>query len=225
MKQLALVALACTQACALGQFQTARTLPKGMTQVTVANTYVTNSNRDVQGTTLYSFPMQLEVRHGFTEQFDVAASILLQQGLLLDAKWNLMPASSHVALALHVGAGGTVPITAQEDNPAKSWLLHLPVGLIASYTLGERLTPYLGAQYGAFWVFGREPSHLDPKLEYASRSWHGSGLIRLTGGLEVRAGERLAFLLEYSYLVAAVDDPGSFYSFVNSHLFGLALRI
>jgi len=77
--------------------------------------------------------------------------------------------------------------------------------------------------YSAWWVFGREPYSLDLEQTYAARTGTGDGLIRFSAGSEIPVGTA-ALLFEYSFMLAAVDDPGDFYSFRNSHGAALGLR-
>lgn len=217
------VAYLCS-ACGLGQFQTARTEPKGHVRFTVAQTFQTNENMKDQGNVPTHLPPQAEVRVGVHERVDVGVSTLLLSGLMVDGKVNLIPPDHDFALALRLGAGAAYDL----GGEGPGWILHVPFTVIASYRFLGCLSPYAGLGYGAFWVFGREPSSElfvdDPEAEPVDRKGYGDGVLRLTAGLEWMINARLGILAEYTFLPAVVDDPGDNFTFVDNHLFGLGLR-
>jgi hypothetical protein len=97
--------------------------------------------------------------------------------------------------------------------------------MLASYRVADGFTPYVGAGYGAFWIFNYgSDAYLPPGSTPAPRAWHGDGLMMLHVGCEIgffrRANIlRSALLLEYGYLRPIVDDPGDHYDFAANHLF------
>jgi opacity protein-like surface antigen len=185
--------------------QSARTLPKGEVKVTTGIGYLGNE-LSAERFALNNLPLQVGVRVGVAEHLELSVRNLAT-GLVLGAKYNLMPTDSPVALAVLVGAGGAwTPETSA---------LHAQATFIASYDWGP-VTPYLGAGYGAWWFF--HDFSRAPGVQYAARTGTGDGTLELKAGLEFRVSPRIRLLVEYGYSRPLVDDPGDFFSLVPSHL-------
>jgi hypothetical protein len=211
--------------CGYGQFQTARTTPPGEVHVTAAQLYVYNENtsqRADESIPLFSFPQELDLRVGLSDQMDLGAKLFLLWGILADTKVNLMPNRNDFALAIHGGLGAALVDPFAEEETAS--VVHLPLGVIASYRFFRQLSPYLSLDYGFYWIFERELEYRDPKKVYAKRRGYGDGVGRITAGLEWELGKRLAFLLEYDLLVPLIDDPGDNFAFVTNHIVGIGVR-
>lgn len=204
--------------CGYGQFQTAKTTPVGKVRVSMSQSFQYNETFDERPVHVYNFPPQIDVRVGVHERVDVGATVLMLGGLMADAKVNVMAPDHAFGLAFKVGLGAAADI----GQPG-AWLLHLPVSVIASVRIGDRVSPYLGFGYGFWWIFGRTLLETDPSATYAKRAGYGDGVLRLTVGLEIAAVGRLAFLVEYSFLPAVVDDPGDSFAFVDNHLVGIGV--
>ena len=224
---VATVYLSC--GCGYGQFQTARTTPKGKARVMMAQGVQFNENTKEQtyrGFSVFNLPPQMDLRVGVSDRVDVGAKLLMISGLLLDTKVNLMPPSHNFALALTGGVGVAIDTGSIGDGyDGTAWLLNLPIGLIASYRIGGWFSPYFGATYGFYWIFGRSLSYelYNSDSDYAAREGYGDGLLRLTAGAELATRKHVAFLVEYSFFWALVDDPGDNFAFVNNHLFGIGI--
>jgi hypothetical protein len=212
--------------CGYGQFQTARTTPPGQVRFTVAQLYVQNKNVEERRVWFYNFPQQVDFRVGLSEQVDLGAKLFLFGGLLADVKGNLIRNTSDFALAIHGGAGAAVVdkafIEFRTEDPVT--IVHAPIGVIASYRFLGQLSPYLGLDYGFYWIFGYDLDYRDPNQVYAKRAGYGDGVARITLGLEWELSRRLALLAEYDLLAPLVDDPGDNFAFVVNHIFGIGVR-
>jgi hypothetical protein len=199
--------------CGMTHLQTARTVAPGTTVVTLGGSLVHTSDR---GSTIQGVPIaaaDVMVRHGVTDHFDFGVRSFVGLGLLADAKWNLLPADRATAVSLSAGAG------AASDN---GLVAHVPVTLTASRAFAPWFTPYLAVGYGAYWIFGRSPP--DPYLSYAPRTGTGDGLLMLHAGIELARASGRAVLLEYTYALPVVDDPGDFYGFGTNQFFSIAFH-
>jgi hypothetical protein len=217
------VALILFAGCGYGQFQTARTTPSGQVRFTAAQLFVNNKNVEERGgVSVANFPQQFDFRVGLSEQVDLGAKLFLFSGVLADTKVNLIPNSSDFAFAAHAGLGAARVDMFAEEKPAS--VIHSPVGVITSYRFWGRLSPYLGLDYGFYWIFGRELESRDPKKVYAKRAGYGDGVGRITVGLEWEASKCLGLLVEYDLLIPLVDDPGDDFAFVINHIVGIGIR-
>lgn len=211
---LCLLVLASGHACGLSQLQTARTVPRGETQITVATGLLHTSDRGftVQGVPLV--PIEMMVRHGATDRLDWGVRTFLGLGLAGDVKWSLLPPERRTALSLSAGTGvafdrGTV------------W--RVPVTVAASHAVTPWFTPYAAVGYGAYWIFGYN-EYTDPAQSYAPRSWTGDGLLSLHAGIELSRSSGRALMLEYTHARPIVRDPGDFYEFAVSHLISIGFH-
>jgi hypothetical protein len=218
---LVLAAAVSLTGCGYGQFQTARTTPPGQVYVTAAQLYVTNKNSD-QRVWLYEVPQEVDVRVGLSEQVDIGAKLFFLSGLLVDTKVNLVADQSAFAFALHGGLGAARIYTGSESDSAG--VIHLPIGAIASYRLFGQLSPYVGFDYGFYWIFGRQLEYRDPKKVYAKRAGYGDGLGRVSVGIEWEVSKPLAFVFEYDLLLPLIDDPGDNFAFITNHIVGFGIR-
>lgn len=207
---LALSAAAVT-GCGVGLLHAARTTPPGQLDVTLGGGYLRNAMVEERGHAVGNFPSQVGLRYGLDEQLDLGLSLFAGAGGQLDAKYNLLAPAGTVAASVLAGLG------AAYDVGSGALLLHVPLRLLASVDLfDDELTPYGGAGYGFFWVFGYgEPT---PGVRYAARAGHGDGLLMLTGGVQLWSRAPVSLLVEYSLLEPIVDDPGDFYAFSRNHL-------
>jgi len=201
-----------------GQFQSAHTTAPRKVRVTLGGGFQGNPvNIEAQGVTFFNFPLHADLRAGAAERVDVGAALFLYAGLVSDVKVNLMPPSHDFALAVRAGIGAAADL-GEED----AWILHVPIGVIASYRFLGCLSPYVGLGYGFYWIFGRHLSDPDPTATYASRKGYGDGVITVTAGLELVVAGRVGISIEYSFMPAVVDDPGDSYSFGDNHMVGIA---
>ncbi len=207
--------------CGFGQFQTAKTVPKGEVRTTVAQQFQANEDIHEREVTPNNFPPELMVRVGVGDSVDVGTRIFLGGGLLVDAKVNLIPRTERFALSLSGGFGAAADWVNISDVMA---ILHLPVRLLISYRIKDSFTPYAGVGYSFFWVFGRDhldiPPPEDPNTEYVDRKGYGDGVVPFTIGIEYKFNIRFGVLLEYSFWLPAVDDPGDGFAFVPNHMGG-----
>ncbi|MBN2497217.1 MAG: hypothetical protein JXR96_21670 [Deltaproteobacteria bacterium] len=224
MRKAALVASAALiSACGYGQMQTARTTPMGKFAFTPGLSLVVNENVDERGVCLGNVAPQNGLRYGLSDHVDIGVSQFMFIGLLVDAKVNVLPADLDFALALRGGFGAAYdPWGFMEDTTA--WVLHVPIYLIASYTIADRFTPYTSFGYSIFWILGQGIER-DPRTTYPEREGYGDGLLRFNGGFEIKIVEMVALLAEYSYWWVVHDDPGDFYSIIDSHVAGVGVKV
>lgn len=212
----------CT-ACGHGQFETAKTLPKGRAAITAGPTMLINENIDAHEYYPPTFPSEMNVRFGVGERADMGVGLFLVTGLKTHFKVNLMPPSHRLGVALQSGISGAVlPL---ESKTKMSWVLRIPVNTIVSIDITNWLTPYIGCGYQFWWIFNRERQpndQLQPGFEWSKRKGYGDGIVRLLGGLAFTTGARTAIMLEYAALIPVVNDPGDNYKFVFNHHFGIA---
>jgi hypothetical protein len=209
-----LLVLSVMPGCGLGLLQTARTTPKGSYEISAGLGYLHNELVPDRGMSLSNLPVQLGVRRGLRDDLDVGVQLFFGAGVLVDAKYNLMPPASRLALSLSGGVGGGY-------NLGGGGVIHVPLRLLASYDLWHaRIRPYAAAGYGTFWVLGYgEP---EPSVRYAARKGHGDGVLALTAGVSL--GTQPTWAVEYSFWTQVLDDPGDFYSFVDNHILLAGVR-
>lgn len=203
--------------CGMTSLQTARTVPRGETQTTIAVSYLRNDQR--YESLFPALPLDFMVRHGATDQIDLGARVFLGLGVLGDAKWNLLPRDRRTALAVSVGAGGAA--NPGGSNKA-SEIVHVPVGVTASHAVTSWFTPYASIGYGAYWIFNY--ADRDPTKTYAARTGTGDGLLMAHLGIELSRASGRALLLEYTYARPVVDDPGDQFSFTTNHFFSIGFH-
>jgi hypothetical protein len=208
---LLLAGTACTSG--LGQLQTARTVPKGEVRHSISGGYDWNSIERSGPPWLGNFIVQYAARIGAAEHVDVGVKVFLGLGGLVDAKVQVVD-GPRLALSLLGGAGGAF------DAESGAGVVHVPAMLLGSYHVTGWFAPYVGAGYGAFWIFNYASTQdVPPGSTAAPRAWHGDGLLMLHAGFELGSPGRPAFLLEYGYLRPIVSDPGDHYAFATNHLF------
>jgi len=224
IRRLSLLLLIFIAGCGYGQFQTARTIPAGEVNFTVAQLYVGNENIEKrEGVAMANFPQQVDMRIGLSDQLDLGVKFFFFFGLLADVKINFMPRDQDFALALHGGMGGAWVDPLLETS--RPWVLHVPAGVIASYRFLNQLSPYLGLDYGFYWILGRKVYyHLDPGERFADRKGHGDGVMRFTLGLEWMLSDGFGLLVEYDVMVPVIDDPGDNFAFTTNHIVGIGIR-
>ena len=201
--------------CGMTSLQTARTVPRGETQTTVAVSYLRNDQPDI----LPYLPIDVMVRHGATDRIDWGVRLFLGAGVLGDVKWNLLPCGRRTALAVSVGAGGAVDPAGSQRG---SEIVHVPVAATISHAVTAWFTPYASVGYGAYWIFNY--GDRDPSTTYAARTWTGDGLLMAHLGIELSRASGRALLLEYTYARPVVDDPGDLFSFTTNHFFSIGFR-
>jgi hypothetical protein len=201
----------CAAGCGLTRLQTARPVPRGVTQFTIAQTLVDTGDRgtDLGGVT--ALPIEMMVRHGITERGDWGVRNFFGLGLLLDTKWNLLSPQRRTALSLSAGFG------AAADQGA---VIHVPITVSASHSVRPWFTPYAAVGYGTYWIFDyKQP---EPGVTYASRSGTGDGLLMLHAGIDLSGVSGRGVLFEYSVGFPVVNDPGDFYGFATNQFFSIA---
>lgn len=212
------VAAGLLPACGAGVYQTARTLPPGEFRAIVAQGFVYTELTEEQGMSQLNFEPDFAVRVGVAERVDVGFQWFFVGGGLVDAKVNVLPLDSAFALAFRGGFGAAADVG---RDAGSAWLLHVPLSVLASYTY-ERVTPYVSFGYGFFWIFGRSLTDPPENLVPEERRGYGDGVLRATGGLAIELTRRISLCLEYTYMPGVVDDPGDNYTFVDSHIVGVA---
>jgi hypothetical protein len=202
--------------CGLTSLQTARTVPWGETQTTVALSYLRN---DQPVFLIPYLPIDFMVRHGVTDQVDLGARVFLGLGILGDVKWNLLPSNRRTALAVSIGAGGVVGPGGSDQS---SEIVHVPIGATVSHAVTSWFTPYASVGYGAYWIFNY--TDRDPTKTYVPHTGTGDGLLMAHLGIELSRASGRALLLEYTYARPVVDDPGDQFSFTTNHFFSIGFH-
>jgi hypothetical protein len=199
--------------CSFGSFQTAHTQLPGTVSITPGVTYVTNRIADEAGrSTLTNSGAQLSGRAGITERIDVGVGSFLQTGLKGDVKMNVLSPHARLALAPRLGAGYRL---GRE-------IAMVEAGAITSYRLVQGLEPYVGLSFANHWIEAEAPAATPNAV--AARGT-GDGLLQLSIGIELVQMSHFAILVEYGHWFPLHDDPGDFYRFLPTNIFGIALRL
>ena len=218
----AALSLACAAltGCGYGLHQTAKTQPRGAVSLQTAVTYITNANISAQQDRL---PLKLgaevgPVRVGLSDHVDVGLGFLYGTGGRLDAKFNVLSRSNRLAIAPRLGAGYAVGA----DRQTAMWM----GGVIASYDVHPRLSPYVSATFANHWFRSQKPSvMLKAGEQIAPPTGTGDGLLQLVVGAQWRASSAIALSAEYGLWLPMQDDPGAFYTFVTSQIASFGLRV
>jgi len=222
---LCCVLVAAGAGCGLTRLQTARTVPRGQTQTTVAASLVHTSDRGF-GDFLPLTSLDLMVRHGATDRVDWGVRLFFGGGALGDVKWNLLAPERRTAVSLSAGLGAAYTGSGAGESSATSQpsggTVHVPVTISASHAVQPWLTPYAAVGYGAFWIIGYGTR--DPAQSYAPRSGTGDGLLSLHAGVELARASGRAVLLEYTYARPVVNDPGDSFAFAVSQFISVAFH-
>jgi hypothetical protein len=215
---LAFVAGALFSGCGQGLLQTARTTPAGELDFSLAAGYLHNEMIEVRDVGLANLLVNFQVRYGATDHLDVGATVFMGLGVMPDVKYNFFPRDCPLALSLQAGFG------AARDIYAGASVLHLPLRVLVSYeTAGGTVTPYAGASFGLYWIFGyAEVDESTPNL--APREGHGDGVLAVTAGLELFSRSPTRLLVEYTYFRPVMDDPGDGFAFADNHIFQVGFR-
>ena len=201
--------------CTTAQLHTARTTPVGEVDVTIGLGYLHNELiADRDGASIENAPLHLAVRTGLGERVDLGVRAILGDGLLADTRFGLLPPSSpwQVSLGVGLGAGGWL-------GQGGGVSITAPVVAMGSYDVGDVLTPYVGVGWAFWWHLGHEPTEGQAGDTYAARAGHGDGVVTLLAGLAFHLSPTLSILVEYDFTTQVLDDPGDFFSMVDSHVF------
>ena len=225
MLALGCLLAACQAGCGLTRLQTARTVPRGQTQTTMAVSLLHTSDRGFEAF-FTLIPQDLMVRHGATDRVDWGVRLFLGAGALGDVKWNLLAPERRTAISLSTGLGaaytgggdGESSSTAQPSGGT----FHVPVIISASHAIRPWFTPYAAVGYGAYWILGY--GQRDPAQSYAPRSGTGDGLLSLHAGVELARASGRALLLEYTYARPVVSDPGDSFEFAVNQFVSIAFH-
>jgi hypothetical protein len=208
------LALVVSAGCGVTRLQTARTVPRGITQTTIGGSLVYLGDRagtDISG--VPAIPLDVMVRHGATERVDWGIRNFFGLGLLLDVKWNLLSPERRTALSISGGFGAAAE---------RGAVLHVPLTISVSHTVRPWFTPYAAVGYGTYWIFRYgEP---ESGMTYAPRTGTGDGLLMVHAGIELQRASGRALMLEYSVDFPIVNDPGDFYGFGTNHFFSIAFH-
>jgi|GEM_PF-2418874 len=214
-----LVAALALGGCTAAQLHTARTTPVGQHDVTLGIGYLHNELIGERGgRSAENTPVQIAYRTGVSERVDVGARMILGDGLLGDVRYGFLEPGSplQVSLGLGVGFGGWL---GQEGAVSVT----APIVAMVSYDADDVVTPYLGVGWAFWWHLGRRPEYDDPDATYAAREGHGDGVLTALVGVALRASSKVSVLLEYDFSTQVVDDPGDFFSMVDTHVVAAGL--
>jgi len=216
------VLLAFVAGCGHGLGQTAKTQPVGKTRLTLGVVRITNANDEVRnGPDLQNLAPEVSVRVGTSEHTDIGITNWFGVGLRTDVKWNLFDRDRPYALAPRAGVG------AAKDFYGVA-LFGAFAGLIASYELPGKITPYGAATFANHWILRNDkPSSevLAPGETFAARKGYGDGLLQLVVGLQLKLGAGSALVGEYQRWIPMQNDPGDFYKFVPNDVLMIATNI
>jgi hypothetical protein len=126
---------------------------------------------------------------------------------------NVLPAGAKLALAPRLGAGYRL---GRDIGMVEG-------GAITSYRLVQGLEPYIGLSFANHWIEA-DPPGAPPPNAVAARGT-GDGLLQLSIGVELVQTTRFALLAEYGHWFPLNDDPGDFYRFLPTNIFGVAFRV
>jgi hypothetical protein len=95
-----------------------------------------------------------------------------------------------------------------------------------SCRLSPWVEPYLGLTFANYWIgdYTRPAAPAPPGWRYARRRHTGDGVLELNLGVELPS-KHYATFVEYSHWFVLQDDPGDFYHFVPTNIFGVAVRL
>lgn len=206
--------------CGYGLMQTAHTERSATVGGVVGGTYVVNKLSGLAGrTTQTNLGGVLAPRVGIGDHVDVGLQPWMWVGARADVKVDLLAPDNPLAIAPRAGGG-----YATGDKGDQFMAM---AGAIASYRIGTRFEPYLGATYADHWISLT-------KDEYAfsfssggtpvARNHTGDGLVELTVGSEIRLARVSGLLFEYNLWLPANNDPGDGYAFVTTHVFALGFH-
>lgn len=215
--QLASVAVASgllVVGCSFGTFQTGHTQAPGTLSATAGMTLVANGIDSEAGrSTLTNLGAQLSGRLGIARHVDLGLGTFMLTGLATDVKVNLLAPSARWAIAPRLGAGLRLGREVRM----------LEGGAITSYALTPDFEPYFGLTFANHWIEPEAPTYtLPPNLAPSRRT--GDGVLQLCLGFEARLTNGPALLAEFQHWFPLNDNPGDFYRFVPTNIFGMALR-
>ncbi len=208
-------ALAST-ACGFGLFQTARTERPGTVTGHSGTTVVHNAvTRDPERDAL-AWGVDSGLRLGLADHVDVGLRSFLLSGMQTDLKLNVLSPTDDLALAARVGGG----------YAARYETYNALAGVIGSYRVLRDLEPYVGVTFSNFWImdYGEPEIPRDSTETYVDRSGTGDGLLKLVIGVQATLSAYTALMLEAGHWIPLNNDPGDFYAFVPTTVFGLGVR-
>lgn len=207
------IALVSSAGCGLTRLQTARTVPRGETQRTIAISLIHAGDRGFSAEGIPFIPIDFMVRHGFSDHVDMGIRTFVGLGLLGDLKWNLLSPERRTALSISGGFGAAA---------AEGAIIHVPLTVSVSHAVRPWFTPYAAVGYGTYWIL--DYANPEPGVSYAPRTGTGDGLLMLHAGVELSTWSGRAVMFEYSVGFPIVDDPGDFYQFATNQFFSIAFH-
>jgi hypothetical protein len=207
------LALVSSAGCGVTRLQTARTVPRGETQRTIAISLIHAGDRGFSAEGIPFIPIDFMVRHGFSDHVDMGIRTFIGLGFLGDLKWNLLSPERRTALSISGGFGAAA---------AEGAIIHVPLTVSVSHAVRPWFTPYAAVGYGTYWILDyAKPA---PGVSYAPRSGTGDGLLMLHAGVELTTWSGRGVMFEYSVGFPVVDDPGDFYQFATNQFFSIAFH-
>ena len=203
--------------CSFGTFQTGHTQPPGTVSAVTGGAYVSNRSDDEQGRDISTnLGAQLGARVGISQRVDVGLGTFMGYGLQTDVKVNLLDPQAKLALSPRLGAG---------YRHHRREIGMLEGGAIMSYRLPPHFEPYLGLTFANHWIGDDSaPPEWPLPPNVVGRKGTGDGLLKLSVGIELLGARHFAVLLEYDHWFPINDDPGDFYRFLPTNIFGVAFR-
>lgn len=200
--------------CSFGTFQTGHTQAPGTLSATTGMTLVSNSLDGEAGRGgVTNVGAQFSGRLGLARHVDLGLGTFMLTGLRTDVKVNLLDPSAKLAIAPRLGAG------LRFGREVRM----LEAGAITSYALARSFEPYFGLSFANHWIEPEAPTYTLPANLAPSRRT-GDGLLQLSLGFEAVLSDHSALLAEFQHWFPLNDNPGDFYRFVPTNVFGIALR-
>jgi hypothetical protein len=206
--------------CGFGLHETAKTQRPGSVSLLTGASYISNDTLAAQqNRALLQLGAEVgPLRVGLSEHADIGLGFFYGLGARLDAKFNVLDRSDRLAIAPRLGAG-----YAEGSDQRKTAVVM--GGVIGSYDVLPKLTPYLGLTFANHWIAGPQPfTTLKPGERLAPRTGVGDGLLELAVGAQWHLGAVVALSAEYGLWLPMQDDPGDFYSFVTSQIGSVGVR-
>jgi hypothetical protein len=212
---LALVASS-TTACSYGLFQTAHTQPPGTVSATFGVTTVSNEIAEESGRNAFTnLGFEPSARVGLGRQLDVGVGGFFLSGGRADVKYDLLGPDEPLAIAPRFGVGYQV-------NYA---IFMAEIGVLESYRVTRWFEPYGGLTLADHWIGDYDAPDSPPAGKtFADRTYSGDGLLKANLGVAFMPSSAVTLMLEYGHWFFLFDDPGDFYSFLPTDIFGAAIR-
>lgn len=205
--------------CAMSPVRTARTIPAGQVDVSVAVSFLANENLKESVDSPVWPLLQFQVHVGLSESIDLSVETFNGFGLFTDVKYAFLPPESRFGLAVTGGLGGTATGGGILSGGS---IVGTRAGVVSEYRVSEgeeEVSFHLGASLADLWFFGWDKPESESPNPSVARTYSGDGVLMVTGGISFASN---FVAIDYTYWAPVFNDPGDYYGFVDSHLLGVA---